>query len=117
MKIKLKTIILNFFHRPKRGSKYQNSVMTSQNVHLKSHTEEYTNKTQMVSTLNSEVPKHSVWEERCVCSVVVVEVTHYTSYPFQCSSLFPNSIWFLVLTCKHVFIYTLCEPGIWARGT
>lgn len=48
---------------PKRGSKYQNSVMTSQNVHLKSHTEEYTNKTQMASTLNSEVTKHSVWEE------------------------------------------------------
>ncbi|GAB1289770.1 Centromere protein C [Apodemus speciosus] len=48
---------------PKRGSKYQNSVMTSQNVHLKSHTEEYTNKTRMTSTLNSEVTKHSVWEE------------------------------------------------------
>ncbi|XP_031198764.1 centromere protein C isoform X3 [Mastomys coucha] len=48
---------------PKRGSKYQNSVMTSQNFHLKSHTEEYTSKTQMESTSNSEVPKPSVWEE------------------------------------------------------
>ena len=105
MKINLKTIILNFFHRPKRGSKYQNSVMTSQNVHLKSHTEEYTNKTQMAPTLNSEVTKHSVWEERCVYSVVVAEVTHYTSYPFQYSSLLPNIISFLVLACKHVLLY------------
>ena len=49
--------------RPERGCKYQNNVTASQNVHLKSHTEEYTSKTQMESALNSEVSKRSVWEE------------------------------------------------------
>ncbi|XP_029401265.1 centromere protein C [Mus pahari] len=48
---------------PKRGCKYQNNVMISPNVHLKSHTEEYTSKTQMESASNSEVSKRSVWEE------------------------------------------------------
>lgn len=49
--------------RPKRGCKYRNNVMTSPNVHLKSHTEEYTSKTQMESASNSEMSKRSVWEE------------------------------------------------------
>ncbi|XP_028642623.1 centromere protein C [Grammomys surdaster] len=49
--------------RRTRSSKYQKSVITSQSVHLKSHTEEYTSKTPMESTSDSEVCKHLVWEE------------------------------------------------------
>ncbi|OBS63740.1 hypothetical protein A6R68_07721, partial [Neotoma lepida] len=49
---------------PTRGSKYQNSIRTSQNVHLKSHTREYPSKTPMESNLDSDEPKNSIWEER-----------------------------------------------------
>ncbi|XP_034364116.2 centromere protein C isoform X1 [Arvicanthis niloticus] len=49
--------------RSTRSSKYQNSAVTSQNAHLKSHSEEYTSKTPIESTSDSEVPEHSVWEE------------------------------------------------------
>ncbi|XP_041527512.1 centromere protein C [Microtus oregoni] len=48
---------------PTGGSKYQNSVMTSQNVHLKSHTGEYTRKSSMKSNSNAGEPKNSIWEE------------------------------------------------------
>ncbi|XP_052591256.1 centromere protein C isoform X1 [Peromyscus californicus insignis] len=48
---------------PTRGSKYQNSIMTSQNVHLKSHTGKYTSKTPIESNWDSGEPKNSIWEE------------------------------------------------------
>lgn len=48
---------------PTRGSEDQNSDMISQNVHLKTRNEQHRSKTQMESTSNSEVCKHSVWEE------------------------------------------------------
>ncbi|KAH0514842.1 Centromere protein C [Microtus ochrogaster] len=48
---------------PTGGSKYQNSVMTSQNVHLKSHTGENTRKSSMKSNSNAGEPKNSIWEE------------------------------------------------------
>ncbi|XP_050005790.1 centromere protein C isoform X2 [Alexandromys fortis] len=48
---------------PTGGSKYQNSVMTSQNVHLKSHTGEYTRKSSMKSNSNAEESKNSIWQE------------------------------------------------------
>ncbi|XP_038201532.1 centromere protein C [Arvicola amphibius] len=48
---------------PTGGSKYQNSVMTSQNVHLKSHTGEYARKSSMKSNSNAGEPKNSIWEE------------------------------------------------------
>uniref|UniRef100_A0A8I6ACV2 Centromere protein C n=1 Tax=Rattus norvegicus TaxID=10116 RepID=A0A8I6ACV2_RAT len=48
---------------PTRGSEDQNSDMISQNVHLKTRSEQHRSKTQMESTSNSEVCKHSVWEE------------------------------------------------------
>lgn len=48
---------------PTGGSKYQNSIMTSQNVHLKSRTGEYTHKSSMKSNSNAGEPKNSIWEE------------------------------------------------------
>ncbi|XP_057629134.1 centromere protein C [Chionomys nivalis] len=48
---------------PTGGSKYQNSVKTSQNIHLKSHTGEYTRKSSMKSNSNAGEPKNSIWEE------------------------------------------------------
>uniref|UniRef100_A0A8C8W1B9 Centromere protein C n=1 Tax=Peromyscus maniculatus bairdii TaxID=230844 RepID=A0A8C8W1B9_PERMB len=48
---------------PTRGSKYQNSIMTSQNVRLKSHTGKYTSKTPIESISDSGEPKNSIWEE------------------------------------------------------
>ncbi|CAO2639554.1 Centromere protein C, partial [Lemmus lemmus] len=48
---------------PTGGFKYQNNVMTSQNVHLKSHTGEYTRKSSMKSNSNSRESKNSIWEE------------------------------------------------------
>lgn len=48
---------------PTGGSKYQNSVITSQNAHLKSHTGKYTRKSSMKSNSNAGEPKNSIWEE------------------------------------------------------
>lgn len=70
-----------FFCRPTGGSKHQSSIMTSQNIHLKSHTGKYTTRS-MESNSGSGEPKNSIWEERCVYRVVKIEVTHYTSVHF-----------------------------------
>ncbi|XP_036056801.1 centromere protein C isoform X2 [Onychomys torridus] len=48
---------------PIRRSKSQNSIMTSQNVHLKSHTEKYTSKMPIESNSDSGEPKNLIWEE------------------------------------------------------
>ncbi|XP_035317690.1 centromere protein C isoform X2 [Cricetulus griseus] len=55
---------------PTGGSKHQSSIMTSQNIHLKSHTGKYTTRS-MESNSGSGEPKNSIWEERfkdCVLS-------------------------------------------------
>ncbi|XP_051054043.1 centromere protein C [Phodopus roborovskii] len=48
---------------PTGGSKHQNSIITSRNCHLKSHTGKYTNKRSVESNSGSGEPKNSIWEE------------------------------------------------------